>query len=786
MEAVDERGRVASQGAQVSASDAVVSRDWSPGYLTDGDLVSHGTTGTEALPTLRVRGEFRVERPVRRATLFATALGVYEPWLNGRHVGNQELAPEWTDYPTRVQVQAYDVTDLVREGENCLAAHLGDGWYAGRLGMAQMLDELGRPRGVYGRRPEFLAQLEIEHADGTRTTVATGPDWQVSEDGPVRTSDLLDGEVVDATREEPGWAEAGFVSGRWGSARTRRLDGRALVPMSVQPIRTVTALPTRAVTMPAPGVWVLDFGQNAAGRARFRFDGPAGTRVQVRYGEMLDEAGRLYTANLRGAPQTDTFVLDGGGGWLSTKFTMHGFRFAEVTGLPGPMLAEDAEALPFCTSAPVVAEFECSDPMVNRLWQNVLWTQRSNLTGVPTDCPQRDERLGWTGDILVFGRTACLNMDMGAFLDKWLLDLRDSQATDGRFPDVAPHPYGKDRHFTGAPGWGDAGVFTAWDHYLATGDVLALQLHRSAMEKWVAFVEERNPDGIWRQARGNDYGDWLNGDTLVREGWPRTGGEVPKEVFATMMAFKSADILADALEALGSPAAAARERAETVRKAFLANYLAPDKRLPGDTQAGYAIAIDFGLADSPATEQAWFDHLVAALERTGGRLTTGFHSTHRMMNVLTRHGRSDLAYALLTSREFPSWGYGIDQGATTVWERWDGFVAGRGFQDPGMNSFNHWAFGAVSEWIAGTVAGVTPVEPGWSKVRVAPIPGGGLTWAKFRHTCVKGRIAVDWRLDGGEMSLDVTVPANVEATIVVPGGDTKTVVGGRHRFKTRP
>ncbi|MEI2725954.1 MAG: alpha-L-rhamnosidase C-terminal domain-containing protein [Verrucomicrobiota bacterium] len=409
--------------------------------------------------------------------------------------------------------------------------------------------------------------------------------------------------------------------------------------------------------------------------------------------------------------------------------------------------------------------------MLNRLWQNIRWTQRANLMSVPTDCPQRDERLGWMGDIQAFAQTACYGMDMAAFFKKWIPDVRDAQADDGRYADFAPHPFDRNKHFTGVPAWGDAGVIVPWRAWLNYADQRLLEEHLDSMKRWIEFIRSQNPELIWRQRRGNDYNDWLNADTLKLAGWPAKGGEVPKEIFATMYFAHSTELVSKLATAIGRDEDARRydKLFTEIKAAFQLAFVQPDGRLPGDTQAGYALALHFNLLPDELRPKA-VAHLREAIQQYKGHLSTGFLSTRCLMLELTRNGYNHEAWQLITNRTFPSWGYMIENGATTMWERWDGYVPGRGFQDPGMNSFNHWAFGAVGEWMFQNIVGIQPDEshPGWKHFVIRPRPGGDVTWADGRYDSIRGPITSAWKIKNGNFTLAVTIPANTTATVYVP------------------
>jgi alpha-L-rhamnosidase len=763
----------AAAGAVVRGLDTIESGGWARTNLVDGvtQTVPPGA-GPGALPATLVRKSFTVEGPVRRATAYASALGLYEFRLNGRRVGDDLLAPEWTSYRRRVQYQVHDVTALLQPGTNAVAALLGEGWYAGRL--------MAMPRFPYGNAPRFLLQLEIELADGRTNLVVSDASWRGTTDGPIRAAGIYDGETHDARRELPGWDTATFDDAGWSPVRTFSLAvGPRLVWQRNKPIRVTRELTPLAVTQPKPGVFVFDLGQNMVGWCRLRAAGRAGQTVTLRHAEMLNDDGTLYTANLRGAPQVDRFTPAADGPFtFEPRFTYHGFRFVEVTGLAAPPGTDALLGRVFHSAAPEVGRFECSEPALNQLLQNILWTQRGNLMSTPNDCPQRDERFGWMGDIQAFAQTASFNMDLAAFFTKFAQDIRDDQADDGRFPDFAPHPGDPNVNFSGAPAWADAGVIVPWRAWQNYADTRLLAEHFAAARRWVEYVHARNPDLIWATNRHNDYNDWLNGDWIKQAGWPTQGGSVPKEVFATAFFAHSADLVSRMAERTGRPDEARRygELFERIRAAFNRRFVQPDGRIAGDTQGGYALALHFDLLPETLRPLA-ARHLVENIARYQNHLSTGIQTTHRAMLELARWNQTDLAWLLLTNRTFPSWRYMMDNGATTIWERWDGYVKGRGFQDAGMNSFNHWAFGAVGEWMWRHIAGLNPddARPGWKHFTLEPRPGGGVTWARAEYESIRGRIASAWRLDNGVFQLEVTIPPNTTATVVLPAETAEAI-----------
>ncbi len=795
---------------------------WSKTRLVDGDIYWHSGGPVKPLTPPVLRREFVLPGPVRRATLYATALGVYEMHLNGQRVGDHILAPEWTDYGQGVQYQTYDVTELLRQGANVIGALLGDGHYAGRVGMTQSYASL-RLRAVYGRKPRLRAQLEVELDDGRTIAIATDGAWRSTIDGPIRLSDIYDGEVQDARRELPGWDQPGYDENAAGPANWRpvEVDDTLRMPLLAQiypPIRITCAVPAQAVHSPERGVYILDLGQDITGWVRLKVCGRPGQRVALRHAEALDADGRLYTAMLRGAAQTDHYTLRGDpqGEVFEPHFTYHGFRYVEVSGLDEPpsILPSPTDSVgegpgvraligqAFHSAMRETSLFECSSGLANQLWQNILWTQRNVLQGTFLDCTQRDERLGWLGDPQAFAHTACFNMDLAAYLHKRFRDLRQAQAPDGRYYEIAPNVL--DGPFpTGTAGWGDEGAIYPWVAYTHYGDRRLLEEQFESAKRWVEHTRACSPGLI---SPFGTAGDWLNADTQEVEDLPKRGAAVPGAavpgaVYATAFFAYSARMVARMASALG-PAEDGRrytELFEAVRQAFNRAFVRADGRIDGDTQAGYALALHFDLLPE-ALRSAAVGHMVEAIRRYGNRVSTGFQATARMMLELSRGGQNDLAYALLHDRRCPSWGYMIDHGATTIWERWDAYVAGRqlrgqgvpsdptwlqqplaeGFQTSSMNSFNHAALGSVGEWIYRTILGIEPDEtqPGYKHFLVRPRPGPGVTWARGVYLSVRGKIAVHWRAEEGAFHLDVRVPPNTTATVHIPTTDAAALREG--------
>ncbi|MFH1022796.1 MAG: family 78 glycoside hydrolase catalytic domain [Planctomycetota bacterium] len=746
------------------------SADWSARWI---GRPLEGREGGQPCPHLR-RG-FALKPGIARARIYASARGLFELHLNGERVGRDYFTPGWTDYHRRIQYLVYDVTDRVRPGANAVGAILGDGWYAGYLAW-------GKRRGLYGDQLSLLFQLEVEYADGARETIAGGPEWKTSF-GPILKSDIYNGETVDARREMPGWAAPGFDDSSWAPAVVFEPPKKAArVALSGRPVRRQEEIPVRARTEPRFGVHVFDLGQNMVGWVRLKVRGKAGQTVTLRHAEMLNPDGMLYTANLRGAACTDVYVCRGGVEEVfEPRFTFHGFRYVEVTGLCEKPSPSDVTGVVLHSEIPETGKFECSDSLVNRLQRNIVWGQKGNFLEVPTDCPQRDERLGWTGDAQVFIPTACFNRDVAAFFTKWCVDLEDSQYADGAFPHVAPDILRDGGR--GCAAWADAGVICPWTIHRVYGDRRILERHFDSMKRWVEWRRKNSRGLVCREAC---FGDWLAID--IAEGNPGRS-PTPRDLIATAYFARTADIVAKAAAIIGRRADARKYAAlaRRVRAAFNREFVSPNGRVAGDTQTGYLLALGFDLL--PPKKRAYaVARLVGDIESRKWHLSTGFVGTPLLAPVLTRFGRTDVAYKLLMQKTYPSWFYPILEGdATTMWERWNSYTKKGGFGDVGMNSFNHYAYGAIGEWLYETVAGIgpDPDDPGYRHVIFHPRPGGGLTWAKGEILTRYGRAACAWNVEKNRLVVNVVVPPNTRATVVLPGRRPCRVGAGAHEFTAR-
>ena len=704
-----------------------------------------------------------VDGPVLRARAYITALGLYELRANDQRAGDRRLAPGWTDYTKRLQYQVLDLTDLLSAGDNTIEVVLADGWYAGWIGW------LGG-REHYGSTPQLLIRIEVETAAGT--TVLVSDDTWLAGDGPIRRSDMLMGEHVDLGFEPTGAPLAARLTDGGGSG-----NGPTLVTSPAPPVRVVRRVTPVSVTQTAEDVHRIDLGQNLVGWLRLRLGGPAGTEVTVHHAEMCDADGAPYTENLRSAKAVDSYTLSGARpSWCEPSFTFHGFRYAEVRGYRGRLTAADVTASVLASDVEPTGSFACSDPRVNQLHENIVWGARGNFVEVPTDCPQRDERLGWMGDAQVFVETGCYLFDMAGFFTKWLDDVIDAQSPEGGFPDVAPRIVDLG---DGNPAWADAGVIVPWVVARRYGDERLLAHCYPAMRRWIEHLREANPKLLWLEHRSYDIGDWLNIDA-----------QTDKDLLATAFWAESTRLTARTADALGhaDEARDLHELADGITTAFGAAFVLPDGSLSSPTQTAYALALRFGLIPTGLRQTAT-GHLVADIDERG-HITTGFVGVNHLLPALTANGRSDVAYRLLLHDGYPSWLYSVRHGATTIWERWDGWTDNRGFQAPGMNSFNHYAFGAVGEWLYRSVAGIGIDESALSprRIVIAPEIEAGLDWVDASYESPLGRVACAWRrpTDGAPTTVAVNVPVGAEATVRLPAPSPEHITEGGRPIQDSP
>jgi alpha-L-rhamnosidase len=712
------------------------------------------------------RRGLEIAKPLARARLYATALGAYEIQINGQRLGTARLAPEISVATDHVLYQCHDATALLKQGSNDIAALIGDGWYASAFSWDNV-------RYCFDDSPRrFLAQLVLDYTDGSREVIATDASWRLA-DSAVRSSEIYNGEDYDARREDCACVESGqhAAASPWRPAAIAAAPATRLVAQIAPPIRALQSLAARRITRPRPGVFVFDFGQNFAGWCRLHVKGPAGTVVRLRYAEILRADGEVDQSNLRGARATDTYTLSGepAGEAYEPHFTYHGFRYVEVTGYPGKPGVDSLQGLVAHSDVRQTGTLSLENALAQHIWHNALWSQRSNFFGVPTDCPQRDERMGWMGDIQVFLDAAAFNMDVDAFIRRFMAEIRAGQTPDGAFPIVTPQPRSFPEMVTA--GWSDAGVILPWTLYRRYGDTAVIEENWLPMQRWLDYVGAVNPDFIWRQRRGLDLGDWLSVDAKTP-----SDETTPKALVATAFWARCASLMAEMAAAIGhaDDAAGYAQLRANIEQAFRREFVRPDGWVGNDSQSGYSLALRFGLVPA-ALRGAAGGRLAADIERRGIRLSTGFLGTPYLLDALVDSGHEQLAISLLLQTKYPSWGYMVTKGATTMWERWNGDVG-----DVAMNSYNHYAFGAVVGFMYRRLAGIAEAAPGFRRIAVDPIYDARIGRVRARYDSCLGPVATD--IQGGRHGLTrlaLELPANSVAEVRLPGRPHDWLEGGR-------
>lgn len=723
----------------------------------------------------QVRRDFAVTKPVARARLYITAHGLYEAEINGRRVGDDALSPGWTVYGQRLRFYTYDVTGHLADGANTIGAYLADGWYRGRIGFD------GGTRNIYGTDQSLMAQLEITHPDGTSTVIPTDTRWQAAP-GPLLTAGLYEGETFDARLHDPAWSTPQHRNHGWGAVAVHPRDPHTLVAPQAPPVRCTEDVAPLSVTSRGEGRYLLDFGQNLVGRLTITADGPEGTTITLRHAEVLQD-GELATRPLRGATSTDVLILDGSGPltW-EPRFTIHGFRYAEISGWHGEFTDQNATARVYHTDMQRTGWFACSNDMINRLHENVVWSMRGNFVDIPTDCPQRDERLGWTGDIQVFAPTASFLYDVTGMLDSWLTDVGAEQLPDGTVPWYVPVIPGGPQWTPIQPGaaWGDVVTLTPWVLYQRSGDRELLRRHFSMGRSWVDLLERQAGENrIWET--GDQLGDWL--DPIAPPDDPGAS-RTDRYLVATAYFAHSARHLSYAATELGDQDAADAygRLADEVAAAFRSRYVDVTGLMTSDSPTAYCVALMFGLLANDGQRTFAGNRLAELVLADDARIATGFVGTPLICDALTDTGHLDVAYQLLMQTECPSWLYTVSMGATTIWERWDSLRPDGTLNPGGMTSFNHYALGAVADWLHRVVGGLAPARPGYRTLTFTPRPGGGITWANARHWTPYGEAAISWRLTGDVLTADVTVPEGCQGLVHLPDSPAITVGPGHHRL----
>lgn len=732
--------------------------EWQASWITKEEEVLE-----ESLPVQYYRDEFVCSKKVSTARVYVTSLGLYQLYLNGQKVGDQLFTPGFTSYNKRVQYQAFDVTAMLQEN-NAIGAMVGDGWYRGYIGWQG-------DKAYYGDQLGLLVQLQVNYTDGSSQVINTGKDWKVSY-GPILESDIYNGEKYDARKEMDGWATYGFDESNWEEVNILNHPKDILVASNGLPVRAIKEIkPVKILTTPK-GEKVLDLGQNIVGWVRMKVKGEAGDKVTLQFAEVLDKDGNFYTKNLRSADATDIYTLKGGDEEVyEPYFTFHGFRYVKLEGYPGELTKDKITGVVIHSDMKPTGSFSCSDTLINQLQSNIQWGQRDNFLDIPTDCPQRDERVGWTGDAQVFSMTAAFNYNVAPFFTKWLKDLALDQQPDGEVPNVIPDMW--NNKLGGAAGWADAAVIVPWTVYRAYGDKRILEAQYASMMAWVQYMKKHAGDNlIWDEKR-HQWGDWLSYHS-DKAGYP--GAYTETDLIATAYYSYSTSILAKTARILGKTQDAEKleELVQDIKKAFAREYITPNGRLVSHTQTAYAMALSFDLIPDELREEA--AGYFAGQVKKFRHLTTGFLGTPLLCTTLSAIGRDDLAFMLLNRKDYPGWLYPVTQGATTIWERWD-TMKPDGSIIEGMNSFNHYAYGAIGEWLYNYVAGLSidVDKPGYKHVLFNPHPGGGLTNARAEIESMYGLVKSAWKIEDEKFIYEVSIPVNSTGTVTLPMSQGKTV-----------
>jgi alpha-L-rhamnosidase len=736
------------------------SSDWKAAWIgpADDDSVLR--------PSPLLRKEFRTGKKIVAATVYITAHGLYEAQINGHRIGDAYLTPGWTSYNKRLQYQAYDVAGLLREGKNAVGVTLGSGWYRGYIGFSGQ-------KNVYGRDIALLFQLVVGYSDGTSDTIISDASWK-SSTGAIRASEIYNGEIQDARQELSGWALPGYDDKDWKGVTALKFPMDNLIGSSSEPVRKHEIFPAVRLIVTPKGEKVLDFGQNLVGWVVANLKGSPGDTITISHAEVLDKTGNFYTDNLRRARSQDRYVLRGDGpAHFEPHFTFHGFRYIKIEGLAGDPVPGDFTAVALYSDMPKTGAFSCSNPLLDQLQHNIQWGQQGNFLDVPTDCPQRDERLGWTGDAQVFSRTAAYNRGVDNFFAKWLKDVAADQAPSGAVPYVIPNVLGEGS----SAGWSDVSTIIPWNVYLAYGDRQVLEQQYPSMKAWVDFMRGKSRNDLWNT--GFHFGDWL----FYRPQDDNDGKAAVTDKYLIAQCFyaHSTQLLIDAAGVLGrrDDSAVYTGLLQKIKEAFLKEYMTPNGRLVSGTQTAYVLALQFDMLPEDLRAQA-AARLAENIKNYNDHLTTGFLGTPYLCFVLSRFGYADLAYRLLLQDSYPSWLYPVKMGATTIWERWDGIRPDSSFQTPGMNSFNHYSYGAIGDWMYREVAGIDTYEdgPGYKHSRIRPHIGGGLTRVAADLQTGYGRLSAHWALENDTLELDVEIPANTSATVYLPATDAASVREG--------
>ncbi|MEP6684089.1 MAG: family 78 glycoside hydrolase catalytic domain [Parafilimonas sp.] len=734
--------------------------DWKAKWIEPGYVEDSVTR-----PSPLFRKEFSSTKKIVAATAFITAHGLYEANINGQKIGDAYLTPGWTSYKTRLQYQTYDVTDLLKNGNNAIGVTLGNGWYRGIIGFGNNIN-------VYGKDIALLLQIDISYSDGSTQIITSDDTWK-SSTGEVRYTEIYNGETIDARLNKTGWMLPGYNDKDWSDVKVTDFSLNNLIATINEPVKKhETFKPIHIFTTPK-GEHVIDFGQNLVGWVTVKVKGNAGDSIKISHAEVLDKKGNFYTANLRAAKAEDVYILkDDNEETFEPHFTWHGFRYIKIEGLQTELKPENFTAVAIYSDMPTTGTFTTSNSLINQLQHNIQWGQKGNFLDVPTDCPQRDERLGWTGDAQVFSRTATFNMNVNSFFDKWTKDITADQYKSGSVPFVIPNVLGEDAG--GSTGWADVSTIIPWNMYLAYGDKKILEDQYSSMKAWVDYMTKNSEHNLWQS--GFHFGDWLfyhpeddnDGRAAVTD----------KYLIAQCFYAHSTQLLIDAAKVLNKDgdAASYADLLQKIKAAFLKEYMTPNGRLVSGTQTAYVLALNFDMLPEDLRKQAAL-RLVNNIEDYENHLTTGFLGTPYLCHVLTRFGYDSIAYKLLLQDTYPSWLYPVKMGATTIWERWDGEKSDSSFETPGMNSFNHYAYGAIGDWMYREMAGIDTYEDGvgYKHIKIQPHIGGNFTNVSATLQTYYGELSNEWKIDGDTLFMNAEIPANTTATIFIPAKDESSI-----------
>lgn len=710
-----------------------------------------------------LKKDFNLSGKIEKARLFITSKGVFDAQINGLKVGKDVMTPGWTPYQKRIETLTYDVKEQLIDGANVIGIVLGEGWYTGRINRRQ-------EQWVKKQLPKVICQLEVTYKDGSKEIILSGNDWRGTRNGPLRFSGIYDGEVYDANMEMPGWSSPGFDAGNWEAVVEEVLDANVnLKPKRHNTVKNIDTLAALTITEPEKGKFVFDLGQNMVGVPMLNIPVKKNQKVTIRFAEMLKQNGRMYTENYRSAKSTDYYLpkADEKITWRP-KFTFHGFRYVELSGFDENMTPDLdwVKGIVQHSDFEKTGEFISSHKKLNQLQRNIQWGLKGNFFDIPTDCPQRDERLGWTGDAQVFAPTSIFINGVHAFWASWLQSVREEQFEDGWIPFTVPNVLG----LNGSSGWADAATIIPWEIYFRTGDKEVLKENYEMMKRLVGFYSSKANEHI---ADVRSFRDWLQPYSKSDR-----KGDTPQDLIGTAYYARSIDMTIKAARVLGyeNDVKEFENLLNVVRNAFENKFFDKQGKLTTtyQTQTGYLLALGFELLSNDMVEKA-LPHLIEEIEKAGKHLRTGFLGTPLLAPVLDKYGHTDLMYTLLFKETYPSWFYSINQGATTMWERWNSYTHSDGFGDVRMNSFNHYAYGAIGQWMYERIAGLSPLEPGYKKILIAPMPGGALEHASADYNSVYGKISSGWKKVNNGLELNITIPPNTTAQIVIPLEEGMTV-----------